>query len=70
MPGQTLPRRKRDVLRLRAGALSKRKIAASLGIGATAAGYCIRRALRAGWPLPEDLSDDTLEQREPNVNRT
>jgi hypothetical protein len=36
-------RKIRDVLRLSAGGLSKRKIAASLGIGATAAGDCIRR---------------------------
>ena len=66
MPGQRLPMRKiRDVLRLRASGLSKRKIAGSLGMGATAAGDCIRRARRAGlsWPLPEDLSDDALEQR-------
>jgi hypothetical protein len=53
-------RKIRDVLRLRASGLSKRKIAASLGIGATAAGDCIRRAQRAG--LTEDLSEDTLEQ--------
>jgi transposase len=65
MPGQRLPMRKvRDVLRLRAGGMSKRKIAASLSIGATAAGDCIRRARRAGlsWPLPEDLSDEALER--------
>ena len=65
MPGQRLPMRKiRDVLRLRAGGMSKRKIAASLSIGATAAGDCVRRARRAGlsWPLPEDLSDEALER--------
>jgi hypothetical protein len=57
-------RKIRDVLRLRAGGMSKRKIAASLSIGITAAGDCIRRANRAGlsWPLPEDLSDATLER--------
>ena len=49
MPGQRLPMRKiRDVLRLRAGGMSKRKIAASLSIGVTAAGDCMRRARRAG----------------------
>ena len=55
-------RKIRDVLRLRAGGMSKRKIAASLSIGATAAGDCIRRAKRASlsWPLPEDLSDEAL----------
>src|SRR6202165_5910584 len=65
MPGQRLPMRKiRDVLRLSADGMSKRKIAASLSIGATAAGDCIRRSRRAGlsWPLPENLSDETLER--------
>jgi hypothetical protein len=56
-------RKIRDVLRLSAGGLSKRKIAASLGMSATAAGDCIRRARRAGlsWPLAEDVSDAALE---------
>ena len=67
MPGARLPMRKiRDVLRLSAaGLLSKRKIAASLGMSATAAGDCLRRAGRAGafWPLPEGLTDETLELR-------
>src|SRR5260221_14634456 len=65
MPGQRLPMRKiRDVLRLHAGGMSKRKIAASLLIGATAAGDRGRRARRAGlsWPLPEGLSDGALER--------
>ena len=65
MPGQRLPMRKiRDVLRLKAAGMSKRKIAASLGIGATAAGDCLRRARRAGlgWPLPDDLTDEALER--------
>src|SRR5258705_7174026 len=64
MPGQRLPMRKiRDVLRLSADGMSKRKIAASLSIGATAAGDCIRRSRRAGlsWPLPENLSNEALE---------
>ena len=58
-------RKLRDVLRLRAGGMSKRKIAASLSIGVTAAGDCVRRARRASlsWPLPENLSDAALEQR-------
>jgi transposase len=53
-----------DVLRLHAEGLSKRKIAASLSIGATSAGDCVRRAKRAGlsWPLPENLDDDALER--------
>jgi transposase len=65
MPGQRLPMRKiRDVLRLRADGLSKRKIAASLSIGVTTAGDVIRRAKQAGliWPLPENLSDEAVEQ--------
>jgi transposase len=66
MPGPRLPMRKiRDVLRLSAAGMSKRTIAASLGVSATAAGECIRRARRAGlgWPLPEGLTDETLEYR-------
>jgi transposase len=65
MPGPRLPMRKiRDVLRLSAAGMSKRKIAASLGVSATAAGECIRRARRAGlgWPLPEILTDEALER--------
>ena len=65
MPGARLSMRKiRDVLRLRAAGMSKRQIAASLSIGPTAAGDCIRRARRVGvsWPIPEDLSDEALEQ--------
>jgi transposase len=65
MPQERLPMRKiREVLRLKAGGFSKRRIAASLGISATAAMECVQRARRAGltWPLPEDLSDDALEQ--------
>src|SRR3954470_3677499 len=66
MAQQRLPMRKiRDVLRLSAAGLSKRQIAASLGIGPTAAGACLRRAREAGisWPLPDDLGDDALERR-------
>ena len=58
-------RKIRDVLRLSAAGLSKRQIAASLGIGPTAAGACLRRAREAGvgWPRPADLDDDALERR-------
>jgi transposase len=58
-------RKIRDVLRLSAAGLSKRQIAASLGIGPTAAGACLRRAREAGisWPLPDDVGDDALERR-------
>jgi hypothetical protein len=66
MAQQRLPMRKiRDVLRLSAAGLSKRQIAASLGIGPTAAGACLRRAREAGvgWPVPDDLDDAALEIR-------
>jgi hypothetical protein len=66
MPQERLPMRKiRDVLRLKAGGSSKRKIAASLGISPAAVGECIRRARRAclSWPLPASLDDETLESR-------
>ena len=58
-------RKIRDVLRLSAAGLSKRKIATSLGISATAAGDCLRRAGRAGvfWPLPDGVTDEALERR-------
>ena len=52
MAQQRLPMRKiREVLRLSAAGLSKRQIAASLGIGPTAAGACLRRT--AWSPSPE-----------------
>ena len=66
MPQERLPMRKiRDVLRLKAGGLSKRKIADSLGISPTAARDCIRRADHAGlvWPLADDMTDSGLEAR-------
>ena len=66
MAGARLPMRQiREILRLHARGLSKRKIAASLDIGATAAGECIRRARRAGlaWPLPDSVDDVILELR-------
>lgn len=66
MPGPRLPMRKiRDVLRLTAAGMSKRKIAASLGVSPRAAGEFIRRARRAGltWPIPEGLTDEALEAR-------
>ena len=57
-------RKIREALRLAASGLSNRKIAASIGVGPTAAGDYVRRARRAGlsWPLPADLSDAALEQ--------
>ena len=66
MSQERLPMRKmREVLRLKAEGLSKRRIAASLGISATAALECLQRARRAGlsWPLPDGLDDAALELR-------
>ena len=66
MPQERLPIRKiREVLRLKAQGLSKRQLAASLGISATAAVECLHRARRAGlsWPLPDELDDAVLELR-------
>jgi transposase len=73
MPQERLPMRKiRDVLRLSASGLSKRKIAASLGLSATAAGDCIRRARAAGvaWPQVAELTDAALERLLYPVART
>jgi transposase len=55
----------RDVLRLQASGLSRRQIAASLGISRTAVGECLRRAREAetAWPLPEGVDDAALEAR-------
>ena len=61
-----LPMRKiKDALRLQAAGLAKRQIAASLGVGRTTARDYLERAERAGlsWPLPDDLTDEVLEQR-------
>jgi len=51
-------RKIRDTLRLHAGGLSTRKIAASLGLGQSTASEYLRRARAAGlgWPLPCDLT--------------
>ena len=65
MPRERLPMRKiRDVLRLRAGDMSKRRIAVSLSLGRTAVREYIDRAAHVGvsWPLPEKLSDEELER--------
>ena len=60
-----LPMRKiREVLRLAAGGMSKRQIAASLAMGRTTLREYLKRAQSAGlsWPLPDDLSDGDLER--------
>ncbi len=66
MPQERLPMRKiRDVLRLDAGGLSRRQIAASLSVGKTTIRNCLLRAEAAGvaWPLADDLTDAELEAR-------
>jgi transposase len=58
-------RKIREILRLRWEAgLSQRETAKALGIGATTVHDCVRRAQVAalGWPLPEELDDEQLEQ--------
>ncbi|MCZ6612829.1 MAG: IS21 family transposase [Planctomycetota bacterium] len=65
MATERLPMRKlRDALRLEASGLSRRQIAVSLNIGRTAARTYLDRAHAAGlsWPLPDGLSDETLER--------
>jgi hypothetical protein len=66
MAQRRLPMHKiRDVLRPEAAGLSKRQIAASVGIGPTAVGECLRRAREAGlsWPLSDDQDEAALEPR-------
>ncbi|MEM6944427.1 MAG: IS21 family transposase [Pseudomonadota bacterium] len=61
-----LPMRKiGDALRLRAGGLTLREIAASLGVGRSTVGEYLKRCDLAGlsWPLPEGVSEADLEQR-------
>jgi len=52
----------RDGLRLTAAGMSNRQAAANLTIGATTVIDYLGRARRAG-PLPDDLTDETLEPR-------
>lgn len=66
MPQERLPMRNiRDALRLAAGGMSNRQIAASLSVSKTTIRNCLGRAQAAGlaWPLPDDLSDAVLEAR-------
>ena len=55
----------REALRLAAGGLSNRQIAASLSVSKTTIKTCLERAAAAGlaWPLPDDLTDAVLEAR-------
>ena len=59
-------RKVKEVLRLKwASGFSKRKIAASCGIGRATVSDYLRRAEAAGltWPLPEGLDEASLERR-------
>ena len=67
MPNQRLLMRQiREVLRQKhALGLSERQIGRSLGISKSGVGDTIRRARLCAltWPLPEDMTDDDLDQR-------
>jgi transposase len=59
-------RKVRDILRLAVGqGLSRRQVAASLGVPFTTVADHLRRASEAGigWPLPEGMSDAEIEAR-------
>ena len=67
MPAQRLSmRRIRELLRLRFGAgASDRAIARNLGVARSTVQEYLARAATAGltWPLPDELSDEVLEER-------
>ena len=67
MPGERLSMRKIcELLRLRFGqGLSQRTVGSSLGLSIGAVNSYLTRARMAGlgWPLPEGLSDEQLEER-------
>ena len=58
-------RKIREVMRLHAAGLTGRQIAQSAGMARSTVAECLRRAGEAGlvWPLPESLTETTLEQR-------
>ena len=59
-------RRIRELLRLRFGAgASDRAIARNLGVARSTVQEYLARAAAAGlsWPLPDELSDEVLEER-------
>jgi transposase len=64
-PRETGHAQLRDVLRLDANGLSNRQIGASLPVSKTTIRNGLRRAAAAGlaWPLPDELTDATLETR-------
>ena len=67
MPAERLSMRKvRDVLRLKhALGMSYRQIGEATGVGKTAVGEYVRRAVVAAsrWPIPEEIDDGELERR-------
>ncbi|MHB8395087.1 MAG: IS21 family transposase, partial [Candidatus Dormibacteria bacterium] len=54
-----------EVLRLQAQGLSRWQISQSVGVGKTTVGEYLRRAEAAGlgWPLPDQLDEDSLEAK-------
>ncbi len=58
-------RKIREVLRLKAAAVSNRKIADDIGCSRSSVERCLRRAAEAGigWPLPDEFDDAVLEAR-------
>lgn len=58
-------RKIREVLRLKAGGLSDRRIAATIGSARSTVQECLRRAREAGivWPLAGELDEDALQAR-------
>src|ERR1700704_1585210 len=67
MPAERVSMRKiRDVLRLtHALGMSRRLVAEATGIGKTAVGEYVRRAVVGGlsWPIPDEIDDAELERR-------
>ena len=58
-------RKIREVMRLHAAGLTGRQIAQSAGMARSTVAECLRRVGDGGltWPLPESLTETTLEQR-------
>jgi hypothetical protein len=67
MPAERVSMRKiRDALRLTyALGMSRRLVSEATGIGKTAVGEYVRRAVAAGlgWPIPDEIDDAELERR-------
>jgi len=66
MRGHITMRKIREILRLKFDLKnSNQKIGNSLAISSSTVYECLRRATAAnlGWPLPDDLDDEMLEQK-------